>query len=241
MLTEEIGMRWPTLRLASLLFWVNTEGEDRVRTSDTLSSACTMAAALLPRKVQVSRLPKSPCGATLPEWLPQLLRPVGNGNPASSATALSKNQLTPYCSAPVSATLTTCASMCTCIGITSRRSITSRIDFHCAGLARTSSELVSSIADTPTSMPSTRRLTRPLPLRAPGRLAPSRPPDPPEPPEPIVAFEVLPLSSTLLSRISVDSRPGISDASSRPPPCAPPPNTSARRSARSRALMYFNS
>ena len=227
-------MRLPALRVASLLFCASTDGDDITRTSLTLSSACTMAAALLPRKVQVSTLPNPATGAMLPERVPKLLRPVGNGRLASSPTALPKNQLTPYCSAPFKATLTTCASICTCNGITSMRSITSRIDCHAAGLARTSSELVSSTADTPTSMPSTRRVTRPLPLPLFGRLPPS--------PRPIAALEVPPLSSTPASWISVASTPGISCGGPLPPACwLPPPNTSDRRSARSRALMYFSS
>src|SRR3546814_9928909 len=52
-----------------------------------------------------------------------------------------------------------CASMCTCIGITSRRSTTSRIDFHARVVVRTSRVLVSSTADTPTRSPSTWRVT----------------------------------------------------------------------------------
>ena len=125
--------------------------------------------------------------------------------------------------------------MCTCIGITSMRSITSRIDFHCDGLARTSSELVSSTADTPTSAPSTLRVTLPLPLRLAGRVPPS--------PRPVLtaALEVPDLSSMPPSLISVVPTPGIIEGDSLPLLPLPPPNTSARRSARSRALMYFSS
>src|SRR5690606_40532428 len=82
--------------------------------------------------------------------------------------------------------------LCTCIGITSSWPITSRIDCHACGLARTSSELVSSTADTPTSSPSTSRLTLALPsCAAPSDISPPPPvpaPDASPPLPPIVAL-----------------------------------------------------
>ena len=111
--------------------------------------------------------------------------------------------------------------------------MTSRIDFHAAGVARTSNELVSSNADTPTSTPSTRRLTRPLPLRLLGRAAPS------PLPEPTAAEDVLFLSSTPPSRISVESSPASATLIRRPPAhcrCRIP--RPGGRPGRAR-LMYF--
>ena len=144
-------------------------------------------------------------------------------------SAFSKYQLTPYCSSPASFTSATCASMCTCSGITSSRSMTSLIDRHACRLARTSSVLVSSTADTPTLSPPTSRVTAPLPCSrlvqrqaavahaAAGVAAACRR---------RCRAELVPLvSSTPESLISVEFGPGISDGaplllSELPPPAA---------------------
>src|SRR5690606_17106078 len=176
----------------------------------------------------------------LPARSPQMSRPSALGKPAppevaGALTACSKYQLTPYFRSPDSFTSTTCASMCTCSGITSRRSTTSRIERQACALERTSSVLVSSTVDTPTWLPSTSNDTEPLPgSRGSSDNAPSLPP-------PTGALLVPP--STPPSRISVEVSPGIRLPASRLPPRWPPlpPNTSARRSASSLALMYLSS
>ncbi|MCW0417615.1 hypothetical protein NB689_003369 [Xanthomonas sacchari] len=208
----------------------------------------------------------------LPAMSPQILRPAALGRfapppmPMLSAlagafTACSKYQLTPYFSLPVRLTSATCASMCTCIGITSSFSTTSRIERQACGVERTSRVLVSSTADTPTLSPCTSRVTLPLPdVRGDNcRLPLPRPP-------PLLPEELLlPRLSLLLPRLPpklppprlllslplkpprpppfnwLICEPGISEALESPRLPPPAPNTSARRSARSLALMYLSS
>ncbi len=136
--------------------------------------------------------------------------------------------------------------MCTCIGITSIFSTTSRIERQARGVARTSRVLVSSTADTPTRSPSTCKVMLALPsLRSdrPNALpSPMLPEDaPPCPPKSMVVV----LLSMPPPRICTASVPGISETGESPPdwrvPPPPAPNTSDRRSARSRALTYLSS
>ena len=198
-LVEFTGILVPTSSLASALFRTTTEGVDSTRTLDWLSSAEMTAAALRPRKVQ----PRPPSPVMLPAMSPQMSRPSALGR-SLSATASSKNQLTPYLSLPLSSTSTTCASICTCSGMVSRRSMVRRIDSHWPGVARTSSAFDSSTAltdtssDEPTAMPSPARPPR-LALaacsaalaRAPGSAASG--------------------AGVLMERICTGSRPGISE------------------------------
>src|SRR5690606_9626365 len=135
----------------------------------------------------------------------------------------------------------------------SSRSTTSRIDFQAVGVVRTSSALVSSSADTPTRSPSISSVTplapprswlsdieplpNPPPLLLPpldDPIAPIVSPSPPRPESPN-----WPPPPPTVAGVS----PGISEGPSPPPPerRLPPPNTSDRRSARSRARMYLSS
>src|SRR5690606_35574739 len=94
--TDWIGIRVPTLSVASTLLRTSTDGVCSRRRSVTSSSALITAAALRPRKVQVA--PPEPM---LPARSPQISRPSALGKPAppelvGALTACSKNQLTPY-------------------------------------------------------------------------------------------------------------------------------------------------
>lgn len=141
--------------------------------------------------------------------------------------------------------------------------MTSRMDVHACGVERTSKVLVSATADTPTLSPSTSRVTAPLPLlrgdscRLPLPSPPLLLPVPLLPPKllpeelPSLLSPTLPpvmpeLPPMLLSRLpnappsTLVSEPGASEALESPL-LLRPPNTSDNRSARSLALMYFNS
>ncbi|MNM59975.1 hypothetical protein D3C81_712420 [compost metagenome] len=128
--------------------------------------------------------------------------------------------------------------MWTCSGITSSFSITSWIDRQACGVERTSNALVSSTADTPTWSPATSRLTLMLPCSRCGRLM-----------LPSLLLAVLSwlrlscVAERLLSS-SDGTAPGTSDGgvlSRLPRGVLLEPKTSARRSARSLALMYLSS
>src|SRR3546814_11533632 len=94
----------PTVNVASALLRTSTEGDGRIWTSVTSSSALRTAAALRPRKVQ-PRPPPPPdrAGSTLPARVLQVVRPAALGRPAS-VTARSQYQLTPYWRSPVRVT-----------------------------------------------------------------------------------------------------------------------------------------
>src|SRR5690606_1004724 len=232
-------------------------GDCKICTSVTSSSALITAAALRPRNVQPKPpLPSVAAGSTLPASVPHVSRRKASGSPAS-VTACSKYQFTPYFRSPLSVTSAIWASMCTCIGITSRRSTTSRIDFQAREVVRTSKVLASTTADTPTRSPSTSRGTLPLPFwRGSSCSVPSPSPPPlPVPPMPLSmppesmspesSKPPSPLPPALPEPIENGSAPGASDTLPSPPvkprELLPPPNTSDRRSARSLALMYFSS
>ena len=129
--------------------------------------------------------------------------------------------------------------MCTCSGITSSFSITSRIERQACGVERTSRVLVSSTAETPTRSPSTSRLTLTLPDWRCGRFMLPLP----EPLEPLPGVEPkllllllsMPRSPSLPSCDGI--APGASDAGLEPPRLPLLAKASLSRSARSRALM----
>ncbi|MNI64545.1 hypothetical protein D3C73_1199960 [compost metagenome] len=173
---------------------------------------------------------------------------AGSDNPDSApvsarpATALSKYQFTPYFRSPVSPTSATCASMCTCSGITSSFSITSRIERQACGVERTSNVFVSSTADTPTRSPSTSRLMLTLPDWRCGRFRlPALLPLPLLLPPPTWLLKLLPLLASMPRSPSLPScdgmAPGASDAEPAPLRLPLLAKASLRRSARSRALM----
>ena len=192
------------------------------------SRISTIAAAFRRVKViNVDAAPvKAPCAlrpwAALPPTIPKL-EAFGRVPARSAGTALSKNQLTPYSRSPVNATSNTCASICTCAGITSSRSMARRIDSHCAGLARTISALLSSMALMP--MPDS-----PLPVLMPA-----------PPPLGGGGCEICEASRETAPS-STGVRPGEIDA-----PLSPPllltlaSNTVPSCEARSPAFMYFTS
>src|SRR6478672_1851251 len=159
---------------------------------------------------------------TSPEALSTLRMPALDviGESMSPERMFWKYQLTPYCNWPPSFTSATCASMCTCSGITSRRSMTSLIERQAAPVERTSRVLVSSTADTPTLSPPTSSVTAPLPLPwlfwFSDRLPLPRPPVPDESPLSLpfmpIPAELVPLVSSIPeSWISVGLVPGISE------------------------------